>query len=172
MNNYTTSQSGIDAITSYEGQRLTAYPDPGTGGVPWTIGVGHTGGVQKGDTCTAAESNAFLRADLRSAEAAVNQLVTVLLTQSQFDALVSFTFNLGTGALRGSSLLKMLNLGEYEIAADEFLRWNQAAGQVLPGLVKRRAAERAMFLIAAPATIDMPAAGNITPEIVNASPPC
>ena len=149
MNMHAISQCGIDAITSYEGRRLTAYPDPGTGCAPWTIGVGHIRGVQEGNTCTAAESDAFLRDDLTGAEGAVNRFVTVPLSQGQFDALVSFVFNLGAGALRGSSLLRMLNAGQYDQAADQFLLWTHAAGRVLPGLVKRRTSERIMFLTGA-----------------------
>lgn len=146
MNSYSSSQTGIDAITSYEGQRLTAYPDPGTGGAPWTIGVGHTGGVQPGQIITAAQSDAFLRADLANAENAVNQDVTIPITQGQFDALVSFTFNLGPTALRNSMLLRMLNSGDWNGAADQLLRWTMSGGRVLPGLVKRRISERTMFL--------------------------
>ena len=143
------SPAGIAAITSYEGQRLTAYPDPGTGSMPWTIGVGHTGGVMPCDVITAEQSDAFLRADLGSAEAAVNRLVTVPISQDQFDALVSFVFNLGAGALHSSMLLRMLNAGDWPGAADQFLRWTMAAGRVLPGLVKRRISERTMFLTGA-----------------------
>lgn len=146
MNSNTISQSGIDAITGYEGQRLSAYPDPGTGGAPWTIGVGHIRDVEQGDTCTAAESDAFLRDDLTGAEDAVNRLVVVPVTQGQFNALVSFVFNLGEGALRSSTLLKLLNAGNSSAAADQFLLWVHAAGRVLPGLIKRRASERMQFL--------------------------
>ena len=149
MNAHTISQPGIDAITSYEGRRLTAYPDPGTGCAPWTIGVGHILGVKQGDTCTVEESDALLRADLSDAQNAVNRLVSVALTQGQFDSLVSFVFNLGAGALRSSTLLRMLNAGNYDKAADQFLLWTHAAGRVLPGLVKRRASERILFLTGA-----------------------
>ena len=149
MNRNSISQIGIDAITGYEGRRLTAYPDPGTGCEPWTIGVGHTNDVQQGDACTPSESDAFLRADLVDAEDAVNRAVIVSLTQGQFDALVSFTFNLGEGALHGSTLLRKLNAGQYDAAADQFLFWTHAAGRVLPGLVKRRASERMLFLTGA-----------------------
>ena len=143
------SPAGIRVIAGYEGQRLAAYPDHGTGGVPWTIGVGHTGGVKPGDTITTEQSDAFLRADLSGAEAAVNRAVTVALTQGQFDALVSFVFNLGAGAFCGSSLLRMLNAGQHDRAADQFLLWTHAAGRALPGLVKRRTSERIMFLTGA-----------------------
>lgn len=137
------SQAGLLAIKSYEGVRLTAYDD-GVG--VWTIGVGHTKGVKRGDTITMDQVDEFLRQDLQEAEAAVNDAVKVPLTQGQFDSLVSWTFNLGAGAFRGSTLLKKLNAKDYDGAADEILRWNKAGGRVLPGLVKRRISERIMFL--------------------------
>lgn len=137
------SQVGIDAIKDYEGVRLKAYDD-GVG--VWTIGVGHTASVKRGDEITMAQVDEFLRADLAEAQKAVNTLVTVPLTQGQFDALVSFVFNLGTGAFKGSTLLKKLNARDYDGAADELLRWNRAGGRVLAGLTKRRISERIMFL--------------------------
>lgn len=137
------SQAGIDAIKDYEGVRLKAYDD-GVG--VWTIGVGHTAGVKRGDEITMAQVDEFLRADLAEAQKAVNTLVTTPLTQGQFDALVSFVFNLGAGAFKGSTLLKKLNAGDYDGAADELLRWNRAGGRVLAGLTKRRISERIMFL--------------------------
>jgi len=141
------SQAGINAIKDYEGVRLKAYDD-GVG--VWTIGVGHTKGVQRGDEITMAQADEFLRADLAEAEKAVNTRVIVPLTQGQFDALVSFVFNLGAGAFMASTLLKKLNAGDYDGAADEFLRWNKAGGRALPGLVKRRISERIMFLTGSP----------------------
>lgn len=138
-----TSQAGIDAIKDYEGVRLKAYDD-GVG--VWTIGVGHTKGVKRGDVITMDQVDEFLRADLQEAEAAVRLNVKVPLEQCQFDALVSFVFNLGAGAFKGSTLLKKLNSGDYDGAADELLRWNKAGGRVLAGLTKRRISERIMFL--------------------------
>ena len=144
------SDIGIDAITDYEGVRLKAYPDPGTGGEPWTIGVGHTGGVRPGDTITREQSDAFLRADLAHCEKAIERLVRVPLTPGQFDALASFIFNVGAGNFENSTLLRLLNKGDYDGAADEFLKWTRAAGRVLPGLVKRRISERKLFLTGEP----------------------
>jgi len=138
-----TSQAGIEAIKDYEGVRLIAYDD-GVG--VWTIGVGHTSGVERGDVITMDQVDEFLRADLEDAEQAVNDRVIVPLTQCQFDALVSFVFNVGSGAFMASTLLKKLNAGDYDGAADEFLRWNKAGGRVLAGLTKRRISEREMFL--------------------------
>lgn len=138
-----TSDKGIKAIEGYEGIRLKAYLD--SVNVP-TIGVGHTLGVHMGDVITQDQVEEFLRADLEDAEYAVNKYVLMPINQDQFDALVSFVFNLGSGAFKGSTLLKRLNAGLYREAADEFLKWNRAGNRVLPGLVARRAAERAMFL--------------------------
>lgn len=137
-----TSDRGIQAIEGYEGIRLKAYLD--SVNVP-TIGVGHTLGVHMGDVITKEQAEEFLRADLEDAEYAVNKYVLMPINQSQFDALVSFVFNLGSGAFKGSTLLKRLNAGLYQEAANEFLKWNQAGGKVLAGLAARRAAERAMF---------------------------
>lgn len=140
-----TSQAGIDLIKQFEGLELTAYPDPGTGGEPWTIGYGHTGGVKPGDTVTEAEAEELLRQDLEKFEDCVNAYVSVPITQSQFDALVSFAFNVGCGALKSSTLLRLLNNGDTEAAAAQFGRWNKAAGRVLAGLTRRRGAERDLF---------------------------
>ncbi len=140
-----TSQRGIDLIKSFEGLRLTAYPDPGTGGDPWTIGYGHTAGVTPGMTITEEQAVQFLREDLYSAERDIDRLVAVRLCQHQFDALASLVFNIGGTAFRDSTLLRKLNAGDYAGAAVQFDRWVHGGGKILPGLVKRRAAERAMF---------------------------
>lgn len=143
-----TSDRGRALIRQHEGLRLEAYQDPV--GV-WTIGYGHTSAagppsVYKGMRITAAGADEILRTDLRKFEGYVTSAVKVPLNQNQFDALVSFTFNLGPGNLRSSTLLKRLNAGDYGAAADQFSVWNRAGGKVMPGLVKRRAAERALFL--------------------------
>lgn len=142
----TASEEGIDFIIAHEGCKLAAYPDPATGGEPWTIGVGHTGGVRAGDTCTEDEAREFLRADLRAAEACVNESVKGAITQGQFDALISLVFNIGGGNFRKSTLLKELNAGNDMSAAQQFLVWNRAAGKVMAGLTKRRADEMQVFL--------------------------
>ena len=142
-----TSQQGIELIKKFEGVRYQAYDD-GVG--VWTIGVGHTKGVVKGDKIDDATVDKYLREDLESAEYAVNNLVKVELDQSQFDALVSLVFNIGSGAFSNSTLLKMLNKGKFDAAADQFLRWNLAGGKVLLGLTKRRIAERMLFLTGHP----------------------
>lgn len=140
-----TSQRGIDLIKSFEGMRLTAYPDPGTGGDPWTIGYGHTKGVKPGMKITENWAEELLRDDLAEFEAAVNGLVKVRLCQHQFDALVSLVFNIGPGAFSDSTLLRLLNAGLYDDAALQFVRWNKGGGKVLSGLTRRRMAERKLF---------------------------
>lgn len=141
----TTSAIGIDLICSFEGLRLNAYND-GVG--VWTIGYGTTviNGVKvkKGDTCTLEQAKSYMASDLKKFEAAVNK-VTVPLNQNQFDALVSLSYNIGTGAFANSTLLKKLNAGDYDGAAAQFDVWNKAGGKVMKGLVNRRAAERKLF---------------------------
>ena len=143
-----TSGAGLALIKISEGLEIEAYPDPGNRvtGEPWTIGYGHTRGVRRGDTCSEAQATEWLREDLHGAEAAVRHLVDVPLTQGQFDALTSFVFNIGAGAFGGSTLLRLLNAGDVAGAADQFKRWNRGADGPLPGLVTRRAAERALFV--------------------------
>ena len=137
-----TSQKGLDLIKSFEGLRLSAYKD--VVGVV-TIGYGTTSGVKMGDTITKERAEELLREDVKRFEGYVDRLVKVPLTQGMFDALVSFTYNLGPGALEKSTLLDQLNLGDYDGAAEQFDRWTKAGGKVLSGLVRRRAAERALF---------------------------
>ena len=134
--------AGIELIKSFEGLRLAAYLD--SVDVP-TIGYGHTKGVKMGDTCTEAEAEAFLVADLADAEGCVNRLVSVPLTQNEYDALVSFTYNLGCGTLKKSTLLRLLNESNYDAAALEIRKFNRAGGVPLAGLTRRRAAEEALF---------------------------
>ncbi len=139
-----TSDAGVALVQGYEGLRLTAYRD--SVGV-LTIGYGHTGAdVKQGMTITRDEAERLLRDDLHDAETAVEKAVRVPMTQGQFDALVSFVFNLGAGRLQTSTLLRKLNDRNYIGAADEFPRWNKAGGEVLAGLTARRGAERALFL--------------------------
>lgn len=137
------SQTGIDLIKSFEGCYLKAYKCPA--GV-WTIGYGHTGGVKEGQTINHAQAVVMLQTDLTSYEMAVNTNVKVAINQNQFDALVSFAFNCGNNALRTSVLLKLLNQGDYIAAANQFDLWVNGGGKRLSGLVRRRAAEKALFL--------------------------
>lgn len=137
-----TSQKGLDLIKSFEGLRLSAYKD--VVGVV-TIGYGTTSGVKMGDTITKERAEQLLREDVERFEQQVLRLVRVPLSQGQHDALVSFVYNLGAGNLSNSTLLRLLNAGDYAGAAAQFDRWNKAGGKVLAGLVRRRAAERALF---------------------------
>lgn len=137
-----TSDKGIALIKQFEGLRLDAYICPA--GVP-TIGYGTTRNVKMGQSITEADADRMLCEDLTTFEACVTNSVDAPLTQEQFDALVCFVYNLGCGAFKGSTLLKKINAQDPG-AADEFLRWNKAGGRVLPGLTRRREAERALFL--------------------------
>lgn len=137
------SEKGLNLIKEFEGCRLTAYRCPA--GV-LTIGYGHTGGVIERMSISQEQANEFLKQDVVWAENAVNNNVKVGLTQNQFDALVSFTFNIGTGGLKSSDLFAILNNGDYAGASNQFGRWVHGGGVVLPGLVRRRTAEKAMFL--------------------------
>lgn len=143
-----TSDKGIALIKQFEGCKLTAYQD--SVGV-WTIGYGWTQPVdgkpiRAGMTIKHETAERLLKTGLVSYESDVSRLVKVGLTQGKFDALVSFTYNLGARSLSTSTLLRKLNAGDYAGAADEFLRWNKAGGKVLYGLTRRREAERALFL--------------------------
>ena len=143
-----TSDKGIALIKEFEGCKLTAYLD--SVGV-WTIGYGWTQPVdgkpiRAGMTIKQETAERLLKTGLVSYESDVSRLVKVGLTQGQFDALVSFTYNLGARSLSTSTLLRKLNAGDYAGAADEFLRWNKAGGKVLNGLTRQREAERALFL--------------------------
>jgi lysozyme len=139
----TYSEEGLKLTKHFEGCRLKAYQDQG--GV-WTIGYGSTLGVKEGDTCTHEQAEAWICEDLADAVSHVNRIVKVPITQTQFDALVDFVFNLGFGSLIKSKLYRKLKAGDYEGAADEFPRWNHVNGKVIDGLTRRRLAERAMFM--------------------------
>lgn len=147
------NQPGLHLVQEFEGyekklrdgtDRVMTYIDPVN--IP-TIGFGHTGSdVVLGKIITRAEAEALLRKDLEKAEAAVSSLVKVTLNDNQFSALVSFVFNVGAGAFKQSTMLKLLNDSKYKAAADQFSRWVMGAGSPLPGLVRRRKAERELFL--------------------------
>jgi len=140
------SQEGLSLTESFEGCNLVAYQD--SVGV-WTIGYGHTQGVAQGMTCTQAQAEQWLLADVADAEAAVSRLVHIAMSQEEFDALVDFTFNLGVGNFAGSTLLRLLNARDIEGAADEFEKWDLAGGVVVAGLLRRRQAEHALFSLGA-----------------------
>lgn len=139
----------LDLIKASEGLRLYAYLDPVN---VWTIGYGHTSAagapkVTKGMRISKQEAEAILKADLeRIYIPAVKRNVRVPLNENQLGALVSFTYNLGETNLKGSTLLRKLNKGDYTGASKEFSKWVNAGGKKLPGLVTRREAERRLFL--------------------------
>jgi GH24 family phage-related lysozyme (muramidase) len=135
--------SGLRILKSLEGLRLDAYQD--AVGV-WTIGYGTTSGVVPGMRITQAQAEEFLKKDLATFEMAIANAVKVPLTDDQFSALVSFVYNIGTTNFVGSTLLQLLNQKDYPGAADQLLRWNKGGNQELPGLTRRRQAERALFL--------------------------
>lgn len=145
------SEQCLAVLKHYEGCKLTAYVCPA--GV-LTIGYGHTGpDVVKGMKITQARALELLQQDAQRFGKGVLACVKVSLAQREYDALVSFAFNLGLGALQESTLLRKLNVGNRPGAADQFLRWINAGGKVLPGLQKRRATERSLFL-GLPYTLD------------------
>lgn len=138
-----TSQNGINLIKQFEGLRLEAYKCPG--GV-LTIGYGHTGDdVKEGDRITPDNAEYLLKQDIKSAEYCINTEVKRELTQNQYDALISFVFNIGSFNFRHSTLLRQLNYGNYQKAAEQFDKWIYSKKTILPGLVKRRKAERLLF---------------------------
>lgn len=142
-----TSAAGINLIKEFEGVRLKAYRCPAD---VWTIGVGHTSAagppvVKAGMEITNAQAMKILANDLVQFEDGVDSAVKVPLKQNQFDALVSFAFNVGLGALAKSTLLKKLNAGQYDAVPAELMKWTKAGGKELPGLVRRRRAEAALW---------------------------
>jgi len=138
----THSRKAISLVCEFEGCRLTSYQDQR--GI-WTIGYGHTP-ASENQVCTEEQAEVWLDADLKVADAAVNRLVSVALNQNQFDALVSFVFNVGSGNFRTSTLLRLLNRGESLLAAAEFPKWDHAGAAVSSGLLRRRQAEQALFV--------------------------
>ncbi|MGB3767853.1 MAG: lysozyme [Phormidesmis sp.] len=138
-----TNSNGLKLIKSFEGLRLRAYQD--AVGI-WTIGYGTTRGVRPGMTISEAEAELFLQQDLVRFEQAINDSLKVPVNDNQFSALSCFTYNVGPGAFRSSTLLKMLNQQDVYGAADQFPRWNKAGGRPLAGLTRRRKAERHLFL--------------------------
>lgn len=142
-----TNQAGVNLIKEFEGFRSKAYKCPA--GV-WTIGYGHTSAagtpaVRSGMTMSAAEAEKVLRRDLTKYEDAVTKAITVALTPNQFSACVSLCYNIGPGNFAKSSVVRFCNKKQFKQAADAFALWNKAGGKVLPGLVRRRAAEAALF---------------------------
>jgi len=142
------SKNGLALTESFEGCALIPYQD--VAGV-WTDGYGNTRNVVPGQAITQAQAEADLLRNVADAVAAVNRLVHIAMSQDEFDSLVDFTFNLGVGNFAGSTLLKLLNARDIEGAANEFAKWSKAGGNVVAGLLRRRLAERALFVTPDPA---------------------
>ena len=142
VNNLTYSPAGFKLTEQFEGLSLQAYKD--IAGV-WTNGYGNTHGVVQGTTITLEQAISDLASNIEGSEFVVNKVVAVPLTQNQFDALVDFVFNLGSGNFQSSTLLRKLNAGDYAGAAVEFPKWNHSNGVVVDGLTRRRLAEQSLF---------------------------
>ena len=136
------SEKGLDLIKFYEGCEYNAYKCAAD---VLTIGYGHTKGVKEGDLITQQEADALLLHEMDEYEGYINNMVTVDLEQNQFDALVSWVFNLGSSNLSSSTLLKKINNKEFDAVPEQIKRWNKAGGKVLDGLIKRRNSEALLF---------------------------
>ena len=137
-----TSQDGLKLIKKFEGCELKSYQD--SVGV-WTIGYGHTKGVEEGQEITQEEAEEMLASELSEYEGYINDMVECDLEQHQFDALVAWVYNLGPTNLRSSTMLKRLNANDLDDVPNQIKRWDKAGGKVLAGLVRRREAEALMF---------------------------
>ena len=136
------SEDGLELIKKFEGCETTAYQD--SVGV-WTIGFGHTKGVEEGQTCSVEDAESMLADEMDEYEGYINNMVKVDLQQHEFDALVAWVYNLGPTNLGESTMLKVLNGGQFDRVPDEMNRWTRAGGEILEGLVRRRQAESLMF---------------------------
>lgn len=164
-------QTAVDLIMEFEGLELKAYPDPATGGEPWTIGYGHTTragppAVGPGLRITKEEAEAILKRDLEKFSDGVFKMLRMPVNAYQFGALVSLAYNIGLGNFRKSSLLTAVNAGDFKTAAAKFALYNRANKKVMAGLTRRRAAEAALFLRPLPGTQDAP-----KPSVAPAAPP-
>jgi len=144
-----TNKAGLELLKSFEGKKLAAYKCPA--GI-WTIGYGHTSAagapdVKAGMTITAEEADEILARDLGKFEEAVEKAISVKVTENQFSAMVSLCYNIGPGAFAKSSVVRHHNEGHHEQAAAAFLMWNKAGGKELPGLTRRREAEKKLYLV-------------------------
>ena len=137
------SEKGIDLIKEFEGLELVSYLCPAK---VWTIGYGHIKGVEEGMEWTEEQAEEALKEEVIGYCRFVEEYVKVPLNQNQFDALVSWTYNLGPTSLKNSTMLKVLNEGNYDQVPEQIKRWNKARGQVLNGLVRRRDAEAELFV--------------------------
>jgi len=136
------SEDGLELIKKFEGCETSAYQD--SVGV-WTIGFGHTKGVEEGQTCSIEDAELMLTDEMEEYEGYINNMVKVDLQQHEFDSLVAWVYNLGPTNLGESTMLKVLNGGQFDRVPDEMNRWTRAGGEILEGLVRRRQAESLMF---------------------------
>jgi len=136
------SEDGLELIKKFEGCETSAYQD--SVGV-WTIGFGHTKGVEEGQTCSIEDAESMLADEMDEYEGYINDMVRVDLQQHEFDSLVAWVYNLGPTNLNESTMLKVLNGGQFDRVPDEMNRWTRAGGEILEGLVRRRQAESLMF---------------------------
>ena len=136
------SEDGLELIKKFEGCETSAYQD--SVGV-WTIGFGHTKGVEEGQTCSIEDAESMLADEMDEYEGYINNMVKVELQQHEFDSLVAWVYNLGPTNLSESTMLKVLNGGQFDRVPDEMNRWTRAGGEILEGLVRRRQAESLMF---------------------------
>jgi lysozyme len=136
----------VSLIGGFEGLRQNAYPDPATGGKPWTVCYGETLDVHKGDYHSIAECKAMLVDSLQKYANGISACVTAPMPDDRYVALVSFAYNVGVGAACKSSVVRLINQGHTREGCDALMAWNKAAGVTFPGLTKRRAKERALCL--------------------------
>ena len=138
------NQAGLDLIKNFEGCKLTSYQD---GAGIWTIGYGHTGiEIGPDQTINQDQADAFLASDVTVTSSRLNRLIIQDLNSNQFSACVVFAYNVGVGAFRGSTMLTLINQGNYDAAAAEFPKWDKVAGTPCNGLLRRRLAEQALFI--------------------------
>ncbi|ANL71180.1 phage-related lysozyme-like protein [Rhizobium phaseoli] len=136
----------VALVGSFEGLRQNAYPDPATGGQPWTICYGSTNGVKPGNRRTVEQCKALLSLELQNYARGIESCVRVPLPDARFVALTSFAYNVGVKAACGSSAVRLINQGRTAEGCEALLKWNRAAGITFPGLTRRRQKERAFCL--------------------------
>jgi lysozyme len=136
----------VTLIGGFEGLRQNAYPDPATGGPPWTVCFGETTNVHQGDYHSIAECKTMLVQSLQKYANGISACTTVSMPDDRFVALTSFAYNVGVGAACHSSVVRLINQGKTRAGCDALMAWNKAAGITFPGLTKRRAKEREMCL--------------------------
>jgi len=174
----TVNRATLDLIKRFEGFRAEAYPDPATGGDPWTIGYGTTGraGVgidpKPGMKISEAQATEFLRRGVEKFAADIRPAITAPINENEFGAFVSLAYNIGPSAFKRSTALRKFNAGDKHGAADAILMWSKAGGKVLRGLVRRREAERELFLTpaapTAPPATEIPGKPSLWAAIVAA----